>query len=77
MANTIVRANGMPVDQPLVERPGLIHREADAPGNARHLAREPEAPERQDKGDIGWADLEPPRPLTHGGLPFKNARGGR
>lgn len=56
-----------------------MRRERDFVGRAEILAQEPEAPERQRKGDVGWT-VTPnfdPAPLSHAGLPFKNLRGGK
>lgn len=62
----------MPVDEPVLERPGVMHRETDYQGNDKFYALPPESKERARKGDLGNAfikDFEP-RPLTHKGLPF-------
>ena len=62
----------VPLDQPIEERPGVMVREADAPGNAKHMALPPEAPERAEKGDLGNLIIPgfEPRPLQHPGLPY-------
>lgn len=68
-----------PIDTPAITKKGLRYREADAPGNASHLYVGPEDPIRQEKGDLGLSvikDFEP-RPLTGGGLPFANLKGGK
>jgi len=63
---------GHPVDEPSIERQGLMHRESDAPGNAKWLALPPESKDRADKGDLGNLIIPgfEPRPLSHPGLPF-------
>jgi len=38
---------------------------------------EPDSPERAAKGDLGWRNAPPPRPLESPGVPFKNLRGGK
>ena len=64
--------NGMPVDEPIILRPGVTHRESDYPGSMKHLALEPEHEERKKKGDLGLSNIPDfePRPLT-GPKPFK------
>jgi hypothetical protein len=64
---------GIPVDTPIVERPGVMHREADYHGNAKWLALPPEHPERADKGDLGEVVIPglETKPLSHPGLPFE------
>ena len=77
MARTTVI--GFPLDQPIITSPGVMVREADAPGNAKWLALPPEAPQRAAKGDLGEttiANLES-KPLSHEGLPFANLRKGK
>lgn len=63
---------GHPVDQPVLLRPGVMHRESDCHGSGKHYALPPEHPERAKKGDIGLSDIAdmPSRPLSHAGLPF-------
>ncbi|MEE9592238.1 MAG: hypothetical protein V3W28_01505 [Thermoplasmata archaeon] len=63
---------GQPVDQPIVLRPGVMHRESDYHGSGKHYALEPEHPERAEKGDLGLSTIEDfeSRPLSHEGLPF-------
>ena len=63
---------GQPVDQPILLRPGVMHRESDWHGSAKHYALSPEHPERAKKGDLGLMDIQdfPSRPLSHAGLPF-------
>lgn len=56
--STFTNAN-IPVDQPIVERPGVMHREDDAPGNMKHYALPAEHPERTQKGDLGFSGLPP------------------
>lgn len=62
----------MPIDEPVVLRPGVMHREADAPGNAKWYMLPPEAKERADKGDLGLSVIPgfEPKPLSHSGKPF-------
>lgn len=57
--------------------PGVMYRERDFVGNASIITVPPEAPVRQEKGDIGWASMAPPRPLQSGGVPWKNLRKGK
>jgi hypothetical protein len=78
-ANPTNRSNlpvGQPVDQPKMIRPGVMHAEADAPGNSKWYALPPEHPERAAKGDLG--ELVMPgfesKPLSHPGLPFAGLR---
>jgi hypothetical protein len=63
---------GIPIDEPILLRPGVTHREADAPGNAKWLALPPEAAERAAKGDLGEVVIPglECKPLEHPGLPF-------
>lgn len=65
----------IPHDEPISVRPGVMHREADAHGNAKHYALEPEHPERTAKGDLGFAGL-PPEDYSREspGVPFQNLR---
>jgi len=44
---------GHPIDEPVLLRPGVMHREADFHGAASHYALPPEHAERADKGDLG------------------------
>ncbi len=63
---------GHPIDEPVLLRPGVMHREADYHGSDHHYALPPEHPERADKGDLGLSDIKdfPSRSLSHDGLPF-------
>jgi hypothetical protein len=63
---------GIPTDSPVIERPGVMHREADFHGNAKWLALPPEDPERARKGDLGETIIPglETEPLSHPGLPF-------
>lgn len=68
-----------PLDQPIVESPGVMHKEGDCSGNAKWYALPPEDPRRAEKGDLGLSvikDFES-RPLSHPGLPFANLRKGK
>jgi hypothetical protein len=69
----------MPVDTPMVIRPGVTHREADFHGNASQLAVPPDDEERAAKGDLAQEVPELGRGLTksglsHAGAPFANLR---
>lgn len=69
----------MPVDTPMVERPGVIHREADFHGNMSQLHVPPTDPSRAEKGDLAQEVPELGRGLTesglsHAGKPFANLR---
>jgi hypothetical protein len=70
MARAVMNV-GMPVDEPVVLRPGVMHRESDYPGNAKWYALPPEAPERAEKGDLGNSIIPgfEPRPLGVPGAP--------
>lgn len=72
MAKNLMNA-GIPLDTPILLRPGVMHREADYHGNAKHLALPPEHPERADKGDLGETVIPglETKPLSHPGLPFE------
>jgi len=63
---------GIPLDEPILERPGVIHKENGYSGNAANIALPPEHPERAEKGDLGLTNIPDfePKPLSHGGLPF-------
>jgi hypothetical protein len=67
---------GHPTDVPVLDRPGVMHREADFHGNAKWYALEPDSPERREKGDLGLTTIKDfePRPLSHAGSPFANLR---
>ncbi len=60
MATKAVFNSSIPADEPIVLRPGVMHREADFHAGARHYALPPEHPERAAKGDLGFAGLPPP-----------------
>jgi len=62
----------MPIDEPVLLRPGVMHRETDAPGNAKWYALPPESKERSDKGDLGLSLILhfETAPLSHPGSPF-------
>ncbi len=72
---------GIPVDEPIVTRPGIKFREADMFANPKYVTVSPEHPENVKGGDLG--NLIMPgfesRPLTHPGKPFslKPGRGGK
>lgn len=70
---------GMPVDEPVLLEPGVMHREADFHGNAKFYTLPPEAKRRADKGDLGLSVIKDfdPRPLSHSGVPFVNLRKGK
>jgi hypothetical protein len=64
-----------PLDVPAIESRTLRYREADAPGNASHMAVEPWEPLRAEKGDLG-VPPQMPRALSSGSaLPMKNIIG--
>lgn len=71
MANPIQTST--PLDQPHIQRPGVMYRESDRPGAMKHLWLPPESPERAAKGDIGEQRMDPPVPqaLSHPGLPYR------
>jgi hypothetical protein len=79
MAHNIVDTRGMPTDQPIEERPGVMHREADYHGNAKWYALPPESIERAEKGDLGLSVIPglESKPLETPGVPWKNERTGR
>ena len=66
----------MPIDEPVLLRPGVMHREADFHGNGKFYALPPEHPERADKGDLGLSNIPglESRSLSHAGTPFANLR---
>lgn len=67
-----------PIDQPHLQKRGVLYNENGAPGNAHWLTLPPSDPIRAKKGDLGLehiADFES-KALT-GGLPFANLRSGR
>jgi len=69
--------SSIPVDQPVLLRPGVMHREADRHSSMVHYALPPEHPERTAKGDLGFAGLTPPRYSFEGGpgrAPFDKLR---
>lgn len=63
---------GHPTDTPILLRPGVIHKESDYHGAAKHISIPPEHPERTKKGDLSMVDIPglESRPLTKPGLPF-------
>lgn len=70
MARTV--AMTYPLDQPILLRPGVMHREADFHGSAKWYALPPEAAERTAKGDLGLSSIKnfESRALTSAGAPF-------
>jgi len=68
-----------PLDQPAVEKQGVLYDEKQMPGDDKALMLEPEDPIRKAKGDLGLRDIKdmPSRALTHSGTPFKNLKGGK
>lgn len=78
MATKATYNSSIPADQPIVLRPGVMHREADSLGHARHYALPAEHPERAQKGDLGFAGLQPARHTFEGGFgappPFDKLR---
>lgn len=72
MAKANIFNASIPHDEPIVLRPGVMHRETDAPGNGKHYALPPEDKERADKGDLSMQSIKDfePRALSHKGLPF-------
>lgn len=82
MANkALIVASGMPVDVPGITKPGMLYREGEQPGAAKHLALPPEAMERAAKGDLGFGPLDQTFTSCYGAMdpakPFKNLKGGR
>ena len=77
MARSIIGT--MPLDEPILIRPGVMHREADYHGNAKHYALPLDHPERAKKGDLPMDPIKDfdPKPIEGGGLPFKNLRSKR
>jgi len=75
----MVQNVAQPTDEPVLARPGVTHRESDFHGNAKFLAQPPEDPERAAKGDLGLSIIPglETKPLTAGGVPWKNERTGR
>jgi len=63
---------GIPIDEPVLLSPGVMHREADFHGNAKHYGLPPEAKLRADKGDLGLSVMPgfECRPLTKPGTPY-------
>ncbi len=78
MATKAIFNSSIPVDQPVVLRPGVMHREADSLSDAKHYALPPEHPERAAKGDLGFAGLTPACHTFEGGAgapaPFDKLR---
>jgi len=64
---------GMPVDTPILIRPGVTHKESDFHGNGKHYALPPEHPERSAKGDLGLSVIPglETKPTDYPGLPFE------
>lgn len=75
----MVQNVAQPTDEPILERPGITHRETDFHGNAKWLALPPESTERSEKGDLGLVVIPglESEPLSTPGMPFKNLRGGK
>lgn len=67
-----------PLDQPHLQKPGVLYVEANAPGNGKWLSLEPSNPIRAKKGDLGLEHIKDfeSRPLT-GSLPWANLRSGK
>jgi hypothetical protein len=65
-----------PLDQPRLQAPGVMYREAGAPGNDSHIALPPEHPIRARKGDKSMTNIPhfEPRALSHSGTPFKGIK---
>jgi hypothetical protein len=75
MSNSTFANASIPHDEPKEIRPGVMHKEDDAPGNQKWYALPPEAPERTSKGDLGFAGLKPSKPsFESSGEPFANLR---
>ena len=78
---TLIVASGMPVDAPGVSGPGLLYREGDQPGAAKHLALPPEEASRAKKGDLGFGPLDATFKSCYGAMdpkrPFKGLKGGK
>lgn len=72
-------AKNMPVDEPVLLKPGVMHREADYHGNAKYYALPADAPLRLAKGDLGLENIAgfESRALEHPGLPFAKLTNGR
>lgn len=68
-----------PLDTPRMIKPGVSQHEADFHGSAKWYALPPEAPLRQEKGDLGLSVIKDfdSKPLTTPGAPFANLRGGK
>lgn len=71
MARTV--AMTYPLDQPILLRPGVMHREADWQGGGRWYALPPDAPERAQKGDLSMTNIKDfeSRALTSPGAPYR------
>ena len=67
-----------PLDQPHLQKPGILYNEYNAPGNAHWMAMPASNPIRAKKGDLGMEHIKDfeSRPLT-GGVPFTNLRSGK
>ena len=72
MAKSFIGNASIPVDTPVEIRPGVMHRESDFFAAAKRYALPPEAPERTQKGDLGFAGLGPPADVS----PVGNLRKG-
>lgn len=70
MATKVSYNASIPHDEPVLERPGVTHREADFHGSAKNLALPPEHPERAAKGDIGGTGRPPSDYSFESAAPF-------
>lgn len=70
---------GIPLDTPILLRPGVMHREADCHGNAKWYVQPWESSTEAAKGNLGNTVIPglESKPLSHPGLPFMNLRNGR
>jgi hypothetical protein len=70
-----------PIDEPAIEREGLMHRETDFHGSMKYLYVKPEHPLRAAKGDLGLEMIKDfaPRYSFEGPhkSPYKNLRKGK
>lgn len=71
MARTV--AMTYPLDQPILLRPGVMHREADWHGRDAWYALPPDHPERARKGDLSMTNIKDfeSRALTSPGAPYR------
>jgi hypothetical protein len=78
MATKATFNSSIPTDEPILIRPGVMHREDDFHGSAKHYALPPEHPERTAKGDLGFAGLPAPTHSFESGdaAPFANLHKG-